>query len=637
MMAIAEGGVESETAYQEIQEYLNVDSLITYIILNHYIGNGDWSSKNWYAGRLREPGARYKFFVWDAEIAIFNVWYDNTDHNMADTPQRLFHKLRDNQEFRLLFADHLHRHLFNGGALTPNSCIERYTQRSADIYTAIIGESARWGDNLMETHGGQPYTRDGDWIPSVNWIVNDFIPQRGEILLQQYRGIDLYPDTDAPVFTINGTYQHGGDISTGDSLSMTNHNGSGTVYYTLDGSDPRVPSIPPDIVDSVVLMPEDADKAVLIPTASNPADNSWSTDVDYNDSGWNDGDYIEGRSGGVGYENDYGYEPYISTDVHDDMFGVNASCYIRIPFTVEQEDLSGLDNLILKMRCDDGFVAYLNGEKVAGAHAPSNPRWNSTAVDSDGDSSSVAEYDLSDYIDDLLDGENLLAVHGMNDSAGDSSDFLISAELVAVEYEGGTPSSVSPTASPYQDAITLNETTTVKARVLDGQTWSALNEATYSVGHIADNLRITEIMYLPLEPRAEYVELQNVGTESLDLNMVRFANGIDFTFPSIILAPGERTVIVRDVAIFESQYGADVNVAGEYTGRLDNGGERIRVEDAFGQPIQDFVYEDDWYPITDGGGFSLTVIDPTTDDPDRWNSEAGWQPSAAPGGTPGSP
>ena len=60
------------------------------------------------------------------------------------------------------------------------------------------------------------------------------------------------------------------------------------------------------------------------------------------------------------------------------------------------------------------------------------------------------------------------------------------------------------------------------------------------------------------------------------------------------------------------------------------------MEDVVGRPIQDFSYEDDWHTTTDGGGFSLTMVDPTTDDPDRWNSEAGWEPSSAPGGTPGS-
>ncbi|GAI85492.1 unnamed protein product, partial [marine sediment metagenome] len=172
MMGIAEDGLETQAAYDQIQEYLDVDNLITYMIVNHYIGNVDWSDKNWYAGRLRETGEGYRTFSWDSELAIFGLWDNNIDHNAGDTPQRLFHQLRDNPEFRLLYADHLHRHLFNGGALTPGSCIERYTKRSDEIYTAIIGESARWGDNLMGTHSGLPYTRDDDWIPSVNYILD---------------------------------------------------------------------------------------------------------------------------------------------------------------------------------------------------------------------------------------------------------------------------------------------------------------------------------------------------------------------------------------------------------------------------------------------------------------------------------
>ena len=62
----------------------------------------------------------------------------------------------------------------------------------------------------------------------------------------------------------------------------------------------------------------------------------------------------------------------------------------------------------------------------------------------------------------------------------------------------------------------MNESAVVKARVLRISLWSALNEAIYSVGPIADNLRITELMYHPADapdgdPNAEFIELKNIG------------------------------------------------------------------------------------------------------------------------------
>jgi len=48
-------------------------------------------------------------------------------------------------------------------------------------------------------------------------------------------------------------------------------------------------------------------------------------------------------------------------------------------------------------------------------------------------------------------------------------------------------------------------------------------------------------------------------------------------------------VIVKDRAAFESRYpGFSGIIAGEYSGSLDNAGERIELQDAMGETIMDF-------------------------------------------------
>ncbi|MHC4727937.1 MAG: lamin tail domain-containing protein, partial [Planctomycetota bacterium] len=86
-------------------------------------------------------------------------------------------------------------------------------------------------------------------------------------------------------------------------------------------------------------------------------------------------------------------------------------------------------------------------------------------------------------------------------------------------------------------------------RIVHGEnsTWSALNEATFAVGPVTDNLRITEIMYNPAAPNTEYIELQNIGTGMINLNLVKFTNGIDFTFPNIELPSNEYVIVVQDI------------------------------------------------------------------------------------------
>jgi hypothetical protein len=194
--------------------------------------------------------------------------------------------------------------------------------------------------------------------------------------------------------------------------------------------------------------------------------------------------------------------------------------------------------------------------------------------------------------------------------------------------------------TPYGGPITLNMSRHVKTRILTATQWSALNEVVFSVGPVADNLRITEIMYHPNDtgdpndPNTEFIELRNIGIDPINLNLVSFTDGIDFTFSDVSLAPGGHALVVKDQNAFEAKYGAVSSIAGEYTGSLNNAGENITLEDAIGQTILDFEYKDGWRSITDGNGFSLTIIDASTD-ANGWSQKDSWRPSAYLDGSPG--
>ena len=167
---------------------------------------------------------------------------------------------------------------------------------------------------------------------------------------------------------------------------------------------------------------------------------------------------------------------------------------------------------------------------------------------------------------------------------------------------------------------------------------------------VRDGLRITEIMFNPADPAPgvvfdndefEFLELQNVGDEPIDLRGVRFERGLTFEFTTGSsvggLDPGERILLVKNEAAFRSRY-TDVDpslIAGQFTaGRLSNGGERITLLDQFGQEILDFEFKDGWYDGIDGEGFSLTIRDAQADT-SAWDSREGWRPSSFIGGSPG--
>ncbi len=195
-------------------------------------------------------------------------------------------------------------------------------------------------------------------------------------------------------------------------------------------------------------------------------------------------------------------------------------------------------------------------------------------------------------------------------------------------------------AAKYAGPITLTKSTRVRARVFLG-TWSAMHDATFAVGPVTESLRISEIMYHPAgtgnlnDPNTEYIELTNVGAGPVNLNLVRFTNGVDFAFPDTTLAPGAFCLVVKDIAAFKAKYGSTLPVAGQYSGSLANDGERIELVDAIGRTIHDFRYEDDWHDSTDGDGYSLTIIDPANPDPTRWSQQTAWRPSARKNGSPG--
>ncbi len=103
------------------------------------------------------------------------------------------------------------------------------------------------------------------------------------------------------------------------------------------------------------------------------------------------------------------------------------------------------------------------------------------------------------------------------------------------------------------------------------------------------------------------------------------------------LQPGQHLVICKNVEAFAERYNETgvLIAAGNYTGNLSNSGESIKLEDLTGSTIQSFSYKDGWYELTDGMGFSLSIVDAAATDPNLWDTKAGWRSSLYAGGTPG--
>lgn len=662
LWGLCQQGFESDAAYYAVQGKrpdgtddptipvrVDLGNLIDYMLGIFYTGNDDapvtlggGQANNFFAVRNRRIETRdgWKFFAYDNEHSL-GVARGATDDRTGPVsagqtrehfnPQWLHQKLMVHPEYRMQFADRTHKHFFNGGVMTPEKAVALCLSRANEIDLAIIAESARWGDQ-RPSRANNPYTK-ADWWAEVNgYLVGTFFPARTQIVLNQLRNRGLYPQVDAPVFRVNGAYRHGGHIGSSDAVSMT---GSGTIWYTLDGSDPRIPGMAGVPADEIKLVADGASKRVLVPTGS--ISDAWWGGQAFDDSGWTQG------TGGVGFERGTGYEPFFQIDVQSQMYSRNATCYIRIPFNISAKDLGGLSSLVLNVRYDDGFVAYLNGTEVTRKNFTGDPKWNSAAGTQNPDTAAVnfEEFDITAQIGKLRQGGNILAIQAMNNTTT-SSDLLLGVELVSGKSPaGGVPSGVSPTAARYTQPMALGCSARLKARALVGTTWSALNEAVFAVGLVAESLRISEIMYRPQDtgqpndPNTEYIELTNIGSSAINLNLVRFCDGVDFTFAPIELVPAGYLLVVKDRDAFSARYGSGLPVAGEYSGSLSNAGERIELQDALGATIQTFSYEDSWYGNTDGKGYSLIAEDPRSTDPNEWSNKAAWRVSTELGGSPG--
>jgi hypothetical protein len=135
----------------------------------------------------------------------------------------------------------------------------------------------------------------------------------------------------------------------------------------------------------------------------------------------------------------------------------------------------------------------------------------------------------------------------------------------------------------------------------------------------------------------EYIEFINTGPVTLDLTGIAMINGVEFNFSRSnisSLAPGGRTLIVKNTDAITAAYGPNLPIAGTYLGSLNNDGERIQLVDATGENILDFTFNNTWQLATDGHGFALTHIDPTASHR-VWDDPAYWQPSKKIEGTPG--
>ena len=251
------------TFYPEVRGLLDVKNYTDYMI-TWMFGNSEDEWRGVSPNRLIGPGSGSRFVINDSDgwlsVGPSNTIaaWDGNDNNTSrastwngttftagrsagDGPGSLLAAmvLTAGNDYKTLLADRIHHALFNDGPLTPAKNQARLNAMCNAIARPFLGEGARWGTTYRlpaDPPGGAQSA--SDWEDAWTICRDSWMPGRTATVLTQFRNAGLYPTLNAPTFAPNG-----GVFTAGATVAMAVAAPpiGATVFYTLDGTDPRLP------------------------------------------------------------------------------------------------------------------------------------------------------------------------------------------------------------------------------------------------------------------------------------------------------------------------------------------------------------------------------------------------------------
>ena len=212
--------VTLRNSYEAVRPYLDVSHLIDFMLLWNY----GYAESEYRASGPREAGSGFKFWMNDSD-GFLRTDAMGKNRLVRNGPGYLFGGLMGeaHPDFKTLMADRIYQHFFNTGALTPAANAARLATRMQEVNDSLLAECARWN-----------YRTPSNWLAAANNIYSNLFPARTTQLVGYLRAGGYYPAFDPPAFN-----QFGGLVTNGFNPVLTSTNG--TIYYTLDGTDPRLP------------------------------------------------------------------------------------------------------------------------------------------------------------------------------------------------------------------------------------------------------------------------------------------------------------------------------------------------------------------------------------------------------------
>ncbi len=221
--------VLGEDPFNEASDYIDIANIIDFMLV--WVSGDSESEFRSFGSSVK--GVPFKFMIKDADGYLRPASSGKAGH---PGPLNVMSEMRGGpggEDFRMLVADRIHKHFFNDGAFTPMRNIRRLRVRTAEARLGFISESARWG-----------FRSPTSWESYQANLMNSHFRGLTDTMVSRFRSNGMYPDIIAPIFS-----QHGGSVMPTTPVSMSTD--ARTIYYTVDGSDPRLPGGVPNPVANV--------------------------------------------------------------------------------------------------------------------------------------------------------------------------------------------------------------------------------------------------------------------------------------------------------------------------------------------------------------------------------------------------